>query len=198
MAQSNPNLTDIFSDVANSIRGKTGKSEPLSPVDFADEIDSIETGIPPVTGCVTDAFNVWPKSLYPSTSGATQSLSGYLRFTAINQTGTTQGIWIQGGVTSIDVNVLYLEKNGYKYYCVQNTDGAGKWRAPALFYGPFSSTTMQGNTYHLHYYYYDSGPGAIMEYDQYMAQQTVNTKKDTGPAILPGGTKWLITNIEKI
>lgn len=44
MAQSNPNLDDIFSDVANSIRGKTGKSSLIHPVDFADEIDSIETG----------------------------------------------------------------------------------------------------------------------------------------------------------
>ncbi len=44
MAKSNRNLTDIFQDTANAIRGKTGLSEPINPRDFADEIDSIPTG----------------------------------------------------------------------------------------------------------------------------------------------------------
>jgi len=44
MAQSNPNLNDIFTDTANAIRAKTKKAELIHPVDFADEIDSIETG----------------------------------------------------------------------------------------------------------------------------------------------------------
>jgi len=41
---SNPNLNDIFTDVANAIRAKTGKSDPLYPVNFANEIAAIETG----------------------------------------------------------------------------------------------------------------------------------------------------------
>ena len=44
MARSNRNLTDIFQDTANAIRGKTGLSEPINPRDFADEIEGIPTG----------------------------------------------------------------------------------------------------------------------------------------------------------
>lgn len=44
MAQSNPNLTDIFTDIANAIRAKTGKSELISPLDFANEISNIKGG----------------------------------------------------------------------------------------------------------------------------------------------------------
>ena len=45
---SQKNLNSIFTDVATAIRGKTGSSDPIYPVDFADEIDSIETGSDPV------------------------------------------------------------------------------------------------------------------------------------------------------
>ena len=155
------------------------------------------TAKPPVTGCVTDSFNIWPPSLFPSISGTSRSLST-IRYTAVNQTSTSQGIWLQGGVTSITVNLLYLEKKGYKYYCIQNTDGAGKWRAPALFYGPLNAGYLPGDTWYLHYWYYDSSTDTIEEYTHVMDQQSTTLSKDTGPTILPGGTKWLITHIEKI
>lgn len=41
MAQSNPNLTDIFTDVADAIRAKTGSSSTMQPIDFADNITAI-------------------------------------------------------------------------------------------------------------------------------------------------------------
>lgn len=43
MAQSNPNLVDIFTDIAASIKAKTGETGLLYPVDFADEIAAIHT-----------------------------------------------------------------------------------------------------------------------------------------------------------
>lgn len=44
MAQSERNLTAIFTDTANAIRSKTGGTAQINPRDFADEIDSIQTG----------------------------------------------------------------------------------------------------------------------------------------------------------
>ena len=44
MSRSNRNLTAIFQDTADAIRNKKGTSNEINPRDFADEIDSIETG----------------------------------------------------------------------------------------------------------------------------------------------------------
>lgn len=37
-------LSDIFQDIADAIRSKTGKSESIYPVDMASEIEGIESG----------------------------------------------------------------------------------------------------------------------------------------------------------
>ena len=47
MARSENNLNAVFQDTADAIRSKTGKNGLIVPRDFADEIDSIETGIEP-------------------------------------------------------------------------------------------------------------------------------------------------------
>ena len=54
---SQKNLTSIFTDVANAIRGKTGGSDPIYPVDFAEEISAIETGSDPVLVTATFTQN---------------------------------------------------------------------------------------------------------------------------------------------
>ena len=54
---SQKNLNSIFTDVANAIRGKTGESDPIYPVDFADEISAIETGSEPVLVTATFTQN---------------------------------------------------------------------------------------------------------------------------------------------
>lgn len=54
---SQKNLNSIFTDVATAIRGKTGSSDPIYPVDFADEIKSIETGSDPVLVTATFTQN---------------------------------------------------------------------------------------------------------------------------------------------
>lgn len=54
---SQKNLNSIFTDVANAIRGKTGDSDPIYPVDFADEISAIETGSDPVLVTATFTQN---------------------------------------------------------------------------------------------------------------------------------------------
>lgn len=46
----------ILSDVADAIRGKTRKSDPIKPVEMADEIDSIQTGFVP-TGTISITEN---------------------------------------------------------------------------------------------------------------------------------------------
>ena len=43
MAKSDNNLTAVFTDTANAIKSKTGRSLQISPRDFADEIASIES-----------------------------------------------------------------------------------------------------------------------------------------------------------
>ena len=54
---SQKNLNSIFTDVATAIRGKTGSSDPIYPVDFADEISAIETGSDPVLVTATFTQN---------------------------------------------------------------------------------------------------------------------------------------------
>ena len=54
---SQKNLNSIFTDVANAIRGKTGETDPIYPVDFADEISAIETGSDPVLVTATFTQN---------------------------------------------------------------------------------------------------------------------------------------------
>ena len=44
MARSEKNLTAVFTDTANAIRSKTGTTETICPLDFADKINAIETG----------------------------------------------------------------------------------------------------------------------------------------------------------
>ena len=53
MAKSNNNLKAVLEDTANAIRNKTGSNGLISPRDFADEIDSIETGGGGVVGNVS-------------------------------------------------------------------------------------------------------------------------------------------------
>jgi len=58
MAKSNENLVDIFTDVANAIREKTGSTELLSPVDYADEIKAIPAGGQEYEGPYTITENI--------------------------------------------------------------------------------------------------------------------------------------------
>ena len=44
MARSEKNLTAVFTDTASAIRAKTGSTEAICPLDFADKINSIQTG----------------------------------------------------------------------------------------------------------------------------------------------------------
>ena len=44
MARSENNLNAVFTDTASAIRAKTGTTETICPIDFADKINSIETG----------------------------------------------------------------------------------------------------------------------------------------------------------
>ena len=44
MARSEKNLTAVFTDTASAIRAKTGTTEAICPLDFADKINAIETG----------------------------------------------------------------------------------------------------------------------------------------------------------
>lgn len=44
MARSEKNLTAVFTDTASAIRAKAGTTEQICPLDFADKINSIETG----------------------------------------------------------------------------------------------------------------------------------------------------------
>lgn len=44
MARSEKNLTAVFTDTASAIRAKTGTTETICPLDFADKINAIETG----------------------------------------------------------------------------------------------------------------------------------------------------------
>ena len=44
MARSEKNLTAVFTDTASAIRAKTGTTEQICPLDFADKINSIQTG----------------------------------------------------------------------------------------------------------------------------------------------------------
>lgn len=49
-------LATLFTDIANSIRSKTGSTEKLSPSEFASQIDSISVGGGGAEGCVTVTF----------------------------------------------------------------------------------------------------------------------------------------------
>ena len=44
MARSEKNLTAVFTDTASAIRAKTGTTETICPLDFADKINAIQTG----------------------------------------------------------------------------------------------------------------------------------------------------------
>lgn len=56
MAKSEKNLKAVFTDTANAIREKEGSTDKISPLDFADRIASISTGIEP-TGTMDIAQN---------------------------------------------------------------------------------------------------------------------------------------------
>lgn len=56
MAKSDNNLKAVFEDTANAIRSKTGSNGLIEPRDFADEIESIQTGIEP-TGTIEITTN---------------------------------------------------------------------------------------------------------------------------------------------
>lgn len=79
---SQANLNSIFSDVADSIRSKKGTSAPIYPVDFADEIDTIQTGTTPTLIAKTITEN----GVYNASS---DSADGYLQVT-VNVTDATK------------------------------------------------------------------------------------------------------------
>lgn len=49
-------LANLFTDIADSIRSKTGSTEKLSPSEFASQIDNISVGGGGAEGCVTVTF----------------------------------------------------------------------------------------------------------------------------------------------
>ena len=61
MPKSDNNLKSVLQDTANAIRGKTGSSAPITPRDFADEIENIPTGggddVALIEGTISGAYN---------------------------------------------------------------------------------------------------------------------------------------------
>lgn len=58
MSASNPNLNDIFTDIANAIREKDGSSDEIHPVNFADKIIAIPSGGQEYEGPYTITENI--------------------------------------------------------------------------------------------------------------------------------------------
>jgi len=139
MSQSEKNLTAVFTDTANAIRAKKQSVEEISPLDFADEVASIETGITP-TGTKTITSNgIHDVTNYAS---ADVQVEGYVPETwglywATGDWGSGEGEWYQ----------LELNDDQYYYYKYMSGSTYGD-------IGPFME-------YHLSDGLYQVGPDGI-------------------------------------
>lgn len=112
MARTN-NLTNFLTDVADSIREKTGKSDPIACEDFDTEIESISGGGD--TPAVGTVFSDWDSNGYPHTAqyGGRNTLGSY--YFATQSNGSL-------GITSKLENVILSDEvtqiNNYAFsYC---------------------------------------------------------------------------------
>lgn len=117
MPKSNPNLTSIFTDVANAIREKKSESGSIYPVDFADEISTIVTANLPT---------LEPPDLYDGT------LSSPFRI----NTKTQNGVFIDGVDYRIDEKTY---QDSFHVRIDTNPEGITPW-----IYG---ITPLEGGTF---------------------------------------------------
>ena len=105
---SQKNLNSIFTDVANAIRGKTGDSDPIYPVDFADEISAIETGSDPVLVTATFTQN----GVYNASSYSADGFSQVAVNVSSSEKPTLAQPYLYGGTTSAPLSTSTNSENG--------------------------------------------------------------------------------------
>ena len=84
MARSEKNLTAVFTDTASAIRAKTGTTEQICPLDFADKINSIQTGGGGTGGGMKAYFEAGGKCAYSNAKSFDDFISINIEIMLIN------------------------------------------------------------------------------------------------------------------
>ena len=113
MAQSEKNLSAVFTDSANAIRAKKGSSAKIKPIDMADEIASIPTGTTP-TGTL------------PITTNGTHDVTNYASANVNVQPQYDSLTLVENGIYNVtDYKNVNVNVPAYYYYLSMDYEGDG-------------------------------------------------------------------------
>lgn len=129
-------LTELFTNIANAIRAKSGGSAKIKPTDFASQISSLSTT--PILLGTSTSFNV--KSLVPSVDYTKLTADNFFIQTIVNQmegahteqsvysdrSNGNYGVEIQKSYNS-STGVLTCQIHGANFYQDSNGNGANNW-----------------------------------------------------------------------
>lgn len=111
MAQSEKTLTAVFTDTANAIRAKKQSVAEISPLDFADEVASIPTGVTPTGTIQITQNNIYNVTDYASAEvnvNTPQSVNVGFASLAIDDSAQTKAAWLESSYLNEDLDDFSL------------------------------------------------------------------------------------------
>ena len=115
MARSEKNLTAVFTDTASAIRAKTGTTEAICPLDFADKINSIQTGGTGGGGVMKAYFEAGGKCAYSKV----KSFDDFIKYSDTENVSNFDSMFMQCNnlvnIPNIDTSKLRSADSIFEY-----------------------------------------------------------------------------------
>lgn len=147
MPNTHGTLGELFSDIADSIRGKTGSSEAIIADNFPDEIDAISTGTDTSDATATASDLLSDKTAYGANgkiTGTIQSLGATTYNTSSSDQTISSGQYLSGAQTIKSVTTSNIDAGNIKYNTVVKVGDANNAGRIKNVTGTFTGTVSTG------------------------------------------------------
>lgn len=151
MSNTHKNLPDLFSDIADSIREKTGSNAPIIADNFPTEIDNIYTGVDTSDTTAVAADVLSGKDFYladgTKTSGSIPSQAGStITPTESEQTAVAAGKYTTGDVKVGAISSTYVGSSIARKSSTNLTASGATVTAPAGYYANNASKSISNGS----------------------------------------------------